>query len=482
MKRKTWFGRIASSAVMTALVACGGGGSSSDGTAPASSRPVVASGTISGFGSVIVNGIRFDTSVAEIEIQDQRGTESDLRVGQMVRIEGRLDASGSAGTASRIQRNDVVEGPVQSVDVAAGTLVVLGQTVIVDDNTSFDDRLAGRSLAAIALGSAVEVSGLRDAQGNVRATRIEPQRAGDDFEVLGQVSGHDSANRRFKIQALTVDYRTAQLDDLPGGAPADGLLVEVHGATLDANGVLIATRVEGKRPGVGADDDDEARIAGLITRFVSLTDFDVNGQAVTTSAATRFEGGTAADLVLDARVEVEGAIDAGVLRASKVKFEMRADLRVSATVDSVDAANRSFTVLGILVQTSSSTRVEDKTDAQLRPFTVADLRVGDFVEVRGTTGATANSIVASRVERDDPEDRVELRGPATDVAQPQLKILGVTVMTNADTEFEDEGDARISAAAFFAAAVGSNVKAQGRMEGNVLVAHEIEIEDDDQHD
>lgn len=478
MKRVNWFGALAAGAVLTTLLACGGGSTDSDDPAAAAgSRPVVASGAISGFGSVFVNGIRFDTSAAEIEIDGARGTESDLRVGQMVRIEGRLNSDGSGGSASRIDRRDIVEGPVQSVDVAAGSLVVLGQTVNVDENTSFDDRLGGNSLAAVTVGSTVEVSGLRDAQGDIRATRIEPQRAGDDFEVLGTVAAHDAVSRRFRIEALTVDYRTAQLDDLSGGAIADGLLVEVHGTTLDAGGALVATRVEGKRPGIGADDDDEARVAGVITRFVSPADFDVSGQAVTTDAATRFEGGSAANLALNVNVQVEGTIDGAVLRASKVKFQTRTDVRVSATVDSVDAANRSFTVLGILVLTTSGTRVEDKTDAQLRPFTVADLRAGDFVEVRGTTGATANSIAASRVERDDPEDRVELRGPATDVAQPQLKILGVIVMTNAQTDFENEGDADIDADAFFAAAVANTVKAQGQMEGDVLVAREIEIED-----
>jgi len=461
-----------------AVAACGGGGgdAQSDVTAPAASKAVVASGAISGFGSVFVNGVRFETSAAEVQFGDRRGTEADLRVGHVVRVEGRLNSDGRSGTARVIHRQDVVEGPVQSVNVAAQTLEVLGQTVAVDSMTSFDDRLGVTSLTGLTVGTNVEVSGLRDAQGLIHATRIEPLSAGSDFEVLGIVSAHDSVAKRFRIAALVVDYRTAQLDDLAGGAPTDGMLVEVDGSVLDSAGVLTATQVEGKRGGMGGEQGAEARLEGLITRFTSAADFEVNGQPVTTDASTRFERGTAANLAVNVRVEVQGTLDNGVLRASKVQFELESELRVDATVESVDAAAASFVVLGIPVQTNSATRFEDKTDAKLRPFNVGSLRVGDFVELRGVAGASVNSIAATRVEREDP-DRTELRGPASNVAQPQLTILGVTVMTNASTQFESEGDARISADAFFAAAAGRIVKVDGNYQGGVLTAREIEFED-----
>ena len=68
-----------------ALVACGGG-VDSGGTGATSSY---ASGPITGFGSVIVNGVRFDDSLASISDDDgtlrQRG---DLRLGMSVEIRG----------------------------------------------------------------------------------------------------------------------------------------------------------------------------------------------------------------------------------------------------------------------------------------------------------------------------------------------------------------------------------------------------------
>jgi len=319
----------------------------------------------------------------------------------------------------------------------------------------------------------------------IHATRIEAKAANAQVEVTGEVANLDEAAKRFDIGTLTVDYSAAQLDDLPGGVPTNGLTVEAKG-TLDANGVLLATRIEGKQQEMPGDDDDQAKLEGLITRFVSATDFDVNGQAVTTSANTEFERGTSADLALNVRVEVEGELLNGVVQATKVEFENEADVRLSGQVASVDATAGTFMVMGISVQTNAQTRFEDKTDARLRPFNVGSLQVGDFVEVRGSAG-TGNGILAQRVEREDADQRndqvrVRLRGVAADVAQPQFTILGVTVLTNADTEFENEAEASIDAATFFAQAAGRSVQADGTFDGTTLVAHEVELEGEDEMD
>ena len=480
MSMRTKILRAALVAAALLLAACGGSGS--DSAAPDDASPVVAVGAITGFGSVHVNGMRFETNGAVVTLDGQPGTEAQLRVGQVVRIKGTRSGGSSDCHASSIDFDDAVQGPVESVDAATGTLVVLGQGVQVDELTSFDERFEPASLAGVAVGVIVEISGFRDAGGVIHATRIEPKDAGELFEVTGTVGNHDAAAKRFDIAALTVDYSAAQLDDLPGGVPDNGLVVEVKGRTLDADGVLLATRVEGKRDDMDDDDDMEAEIEGMVTRFVSATDFEVSGRPVTTTSATRFENGSSADLALGVRVEVEGDIRDGVLVAEKVKFERESDLRVSAQIDGIDTAAGTFSVLGITIQTNAGTRFEDKTDAPVRPFDLASLRVGDFVEVRGSPGSSPDSIAAARVEREDPEERIELRGIAEDVAQPQLTILGVTVLTNAGTEFEGEGDEDIGAADFFARAPGRLVSVDGQLEGDVLVAREIGLEGDDDID
>jgi hypothetical protein len=488
---------IAHLTMMLAVVACGGGGGGGGGSVTSNPPPPsdpgggtgaidrggVASGPIDGFGSVIVNGVHFDTSDAVIIVDGAVATQADLAVGQVVLVVGTFDDDGLNGTAESVEYDENVEGPIEngSLDTSAGTFRVLGQTVLVTATTSFDDDIQPPSLDGLAEGDFVEVSGLPDAGGRIVATRIESDilAAGDPFEVTGTVESLDTAVMKFNINDLVVDYGGAQLDDFPGGTISDGDLVEAEGTTLSASGELIATRVE-LRDELEADnsgeDGDDVEVEGLITVFRSQTDFDIGSLRVLTNSATRFEGGTAADLGVNVRVEVEGQFNSdGSMLAEEVEFEAEDDLEVSATVASVDVASGTLTVLDITVRTTADTRFEDKLE-DMQVFGLENIRPGDFVEIRGFSNNT--DFVAARIERDDPEDSVSIQGPASDVASPGLTILGTSVLTTGSTEFEDGNDNPITAGEFFASAEGQIVKVSGTWDGSVLVAEEVEIEGD----
>jgi hypothetical protein len=443
----------------------------------------MAVGPIASFGSVVVNGIHYETDGAVITVDGEPATQADLRVGQVVRIVAELEDGETTGAASSVDFDDNVEGPIASIDLPGGRFVVLGQTVLVGPETSFDDDISPRSLEGLAAGDFVEVSGLVTADGSIDATRIERDADGGELEVHGVISALDTANARFNLNDLVVDYSAAQLDDFPGGGIAEGQPVEAKGTALDGNGALTATRVEFEGSQVvGGDEDDFAEIEGFITRFTSATDFDVAGVPVTTNGSTQFEDGTAADLALNVKVEVEGVFDAdGRLVADEVDIKLGGDVEIAGLIDAVDAASGSITVLGIEVETDVLTRFEDKTDARVSPLTVADLAAGDYVELRGAEApADSGTVRAALLERDDADDETELRGFVTAVAAPTITILGVTIETNGSTEFEDENDQLISQAEFFSrVAAGSLVKAQGaETSDTTILAEEVELEND----
>ncbi|MEL7185522.1 MAG: DUF5666 domain-containing protein [Pseudomonadota bacterium] len=474
--------KLAAALACLTIAACGGGGSDPDSVAGIDGRgaPVAAKaqGTIASFGSIVVNGVRYDTSSATFEVDGTAGSESDLAVGDVVTVTGTIAESGTTGTANSVQFDDIVEGPVAAVDTAANTITVLGQTVQVSADTSFDDNISPASIDGVMVGMIIEVSGFRLSDGTISATRIEAKPAGGEFEVTGLVSNLSATT--FQIAALTVDYSGAQLDDFPAGSIQDGQRVEAKGTTLGAGGELIATRVEFKGDNLGVDDGDQVEIEGFITRFASDADFDVSGSPVTTNASTIYEGGTAADLGLNIKVEVEGVADAnGVIVATKVDIRRAKAVRATALVDSVDAANASVVLLGITVNTDELTRIEDKSSADVEPLTIGDINVGDYVEVRGDEfPAGSGDILATIFEREDPDPEASLQGFVETMNDPNFTILGVTIETNGGTVFRDENNVVISSTEFFnRLAINDLVKAEGsEVSDTTIVATEVEIE------
>lgn len=419
--------------------------------------------------------MRYNTAQAQFTIDDRSGTQDDLAVGDVVLVKGTLDSGGTTGVAATVVFDDNVEGPIGSIDQTAGTLVVLGQTVRVDADTSFDDSIPSRALTGLRDGNIVEVSGFVQSDGSVRATRIELKPAGGELELTGVVSSHNEVARTFNVNAQLVDYSgAAQLQNFPSGSIANGQLVEIKGTVV--GGALRATRVEYRSGSLGGAAGDRREVEGLITRFASVTDFDVAGVPVTTNGQTVIQGGA---LGLNVKVEAEGSLNSsGVLVATKVDVRRSSAVRIVALVDSVNAAAGSFVMLGITVKIDALTRLEDKSSQQVRPFTLASLVTNNYVEVRGVESpAGSGEVLATLVERDTPDADSELQGFVQTVAEPVLSILNVQVSTTG-AQFRDVNDNGINAAQFFSqVAPGSLVNVKGlEVADRALQAAEVERE------
>src|SRR5262249_31487131 len=105
--------------VMALLVAagCGGGG----GNMPASQGRGFTEGTITGVGSIIVNGIRFDESTARvIDDDDEAHNGSELKLGMTVQVvSSGIDRRSMSAKASRVRFGAAIVGPVSAI--SAGT-------------------------------------------------------------------------------------------------------------------------------------------------------------------------------------------------------------------------------------------------------------------------------------------------------------------------------------------------------------------------
>jgi hypothetical protein len=153
-------------AATMALAACGGGGGGGiDGTGGGgggSNGTDMAYGTITGFGSVWVNGVEYSTDGSTIKLDDNNVGQDDLRVGMVVRIDGSI----ANRTAATVTVDDAVKGRVESV-LNANQIVVMGQTVLLDNQTQ---RANG---VVPAVDDYVEVHGLASGDGQITAGYIE---------------------------------------------------------------------------------------------------------------------------------------------------------------------------------------------------------------------------------------------------------------------------------------------------------------------
>ncbi len=286
---------------------------------PPVASSVVTFGTITGFGSVVINGVRYDTSDATFTVDGQVAMETDLAVGDVVIVRGTVNDDGMTGTANSVIFDDIVEGPIAAIDVTTDSFVVLGQVVTVTVETSFDNSIQPASLDGLNIDDIVEVSGFVDSNGDITATRIERKAPGGELEVSGIVSALDPGVSKFNINALTVDFSVAILDDFPAGNINNGDQVEVKADNVSVSGDLLATRVNFRGNDFAVVQDDRAEIEGFVVRFVSISDFDVSGFSVTADNQTEFVNGNASDLGLNRKVEIEGVIDAnGVVLATRV--------------------------------------------------------------------------------------------------------------------------------------------------------------------
>ncbi|MEN9843215.1 MAG: putative exported protein [Pseudomonadota bacterium] len=372
------------------LVACGGGelllaallpGVGTGGTG-------MVLGTLTGLGSVVVDGVRYDSSQARIETQADLSTSqtlvgSDLAVGQQVSVE--LDAQGAA---TRVEVWSQLAGPVQQLDVAASRVVVWGQTVEIVGETN---NVSG-GVATVISGYArwqdlqvtdlVRVYGRRtvDANGSttlLRATRIEKVTALQDglARATGVLQG--DAATGWRMGGLVLDLNTAQV--LPQGAQAQaGDWVTVTGAWDATTRASVGQGwlVQRLRLWRAAPPEGQVLQVQGVWRAASSTVVTAQGLEVDVSGTGVLERLRA--LPDGAVVQVQGVLNrnAGTLVVATVQAPTvahpEAELRGSITSW---VSSASFVVRGMPVDASQATWVGDTNTALLGN--------GSYAEVMG---------------------------------------------------------------------------------------------------
>ena len=380
-------GLLAAVSLAFGLVACGGGGSSA--TESLASPGVTATGftqgVITGFGSIIVNGVRFDETSATItDDSDTALSASGLKLGMQVEVDhATVNASARTASAVAVRYGSLATGPVAAVNTSANTLTVLGQVVDISSSTVFSDALSA-GLGAVTVGSVIEVHGQVDATtGHIAASRIEPittTTAATRYKLRGTVAGLDTSAKTFSIGGAVISYAGLASTAVPSTL-ANGLSLRVLLATTQTAGQWVAQSLGAKAVRKFADHST-GHVRGKITAFTSSASFTVGNVVVAASAATFPDGSSG--LALGVEVEVEGTVTNNVLVATSVGIESKHQaepghgLALIGAITAFDATAKTFVVRNVSVSYGDATTYLNGV--------VGDLAVGKTVSVTGTLG------------------------------------------------------------------------------------------------
>ncbi|MDH3388964.1 MAG: DUF5666 domain-containing protein, partial [Gammaproteobacteria bacterium] len=410
------------------LGSCGGGSVASIILAGIGGTGIVF-GPITGFGSVYVNGNRFEIDTSEFDVDGNTGADqTNLRLGMVVRLEVETENGVYTGKALKVIYDDEIEGPLTNVqpdlgDPAIKTGFIFGkkitfnETTTIFENTSFD-ALGEESNPASE--DVVEISGFRSATGIV-ATYV---RFIDDLnlgitkvELRGNISNlmGSAPNQTFKIGGIDIATNGSTVTDVPGGVLVVPLFVEVKGVIQSLTSIL-ATRIEEEDEDFDEEVDDIS-LQGVVSNFSDIGNFFIGSQQVNAIGARFSPAGLEFMDLTDMNIEVEGEIVGGTLFADEVESR-EGDIKLRSTIGQVDTVNYEWfevtyptpTPGVVVVNIDAQTVFEDETGAvPSETFSISDLNANvDFVRVEGRE--VNGEVIAGVVKRTSTSSSLRLEG------------------------------------------------------------------------
>lgn len=351
------------------LSGCGGGGVGGVLAGPPGTggTGLFAQGTIVGFGSVIVNGIRFDDTAAAVKVDGLLASTQDLRLGMVADVQGLRGADLTLGVANVIEVWSIAQGVVSQVQ--GSQCQVAGMLVQADAATVFDGI---GSVAALTNGMRVAVWGL---QAGADASRWTATRVALVSATPLVSTGIVTAARTLNGFALT-GQNAASL--------ATGQLVRVQGVLSGSSLTVDSARVLGLQNYQG-----ECEMEGLVTALLSGSRFMLGNVEVDASSAGL--ASALARLTTGQRVEVEGLWVGSVLKATELEFKSGQELDEAE----IEARIEQFTSIANFVvrgqRCNASAAVISKGVAE-------DLKVGVKVKLRGTKAGDVLMVTALEID------------------------------------------------------------------------------------
>lgn len=248
-------------------------------------------GIITGFASICVNGleVQFDATTP-VTSDGQPGSVRQLAVGQVVAVRAAL--VGDVLSAQRIAVIHAAIGPIEAPNVKTGEFRILGQTA---------RALDPGDLVGVKPGSWARISGHRQAQGEIAASRIEPIAPQAQAQLQGSMSR--VAAEGLRVGSTPIQFGT---QPIPTELARGGELMvsgQWDGRSLHVNQV----RVDPTRKDLGAV---ERFVYEGYIHTLDAGELDLGRGPLAMSAEVQIVGGGSKRLSVNHRVRVSGRLDA----------------------------------------------------------------------------------------------------------------------------------------------------------------------------
>lgn len=467
--------KLASAGLFAALAlqGCGGGTSASSNT----SATQLASGVITGFGSVFVDGTEIEDAKASVQKENADGTHSNtvLQMGQRIRVK-----HDGKGTASQVTVDASVIGLVSNV--TTNTLTVAGQKISIQtDAATGPVTLWGggyNSLADVKASDLAEVHGspVYDSASKsyaITASRIQKlSTTAGRMQVTGTISNLDTVAKTYTLNSLTVNYSSAVLR--PSNATlSNGTLVTAY-APLTAGKTMSASHIKVNHAQDSSEQLSNAQVGGQVSRYDSSTNtFEVQGIKIALSTSSVIDpiGRSVKD---GAYVNVRGTLGSdGTLTATQVQVRTENTNTALASVkligvisDFVDA--NSFVVRGVPVDASTATR-----DSSCSNITLAN-DVG--VQITATQQTDTPVVKASSIRCTRTTDTVirPADGTVSSVdANTKTFVLASTRNTTTSTTSVQWNDTTTFVGVTASTLNTQKVRVEGYLSGTTLIARSV---------
>lgn len=368
-------------------------------------------------------------------------------------VQATLISQKTTGTGVRLT------GVVSQYSASAKTFVIGGNTVNVSA------AMISPAGNALANGELVTVwSNVTPVDSTIAASTVRiklPASVNGNLTLSGAISGFVST-ANFKIGSLTLDASSAAITP-SGTALADSRYIVAVGKFDASTNKLTATSVTVYAPPAST----AVELHGSVMHFVSPASFVVRGVAIDASSAS-VVGGSLADLVNGAYVEVIGAVTNNTVKATSLQIvtlnplaaPMGSMLDLSGKITSFDTVTGNYTMTlasGTVVSASMGTSIFYSDG------TASNFAVGQSINVRGMMNG--NSLATSVVgfvttpassESSTGTGITHMEGVASNVTDSSFMLNGLTIQRNGVTV--TGGGMMGSLAMMSGARVGVNVK------------------------